>query len=369
MADYVRRNDTRQLQPEARRGVGAVQQPTTPTSPRIQHDHYMMGSLAGARDDDIEHAGGRHDDHPGKAGPRRRRSASRLGAALLPLAAYVCWRHPSGPWARLRPSDLSSSGRRVNPDSGTFDALTETRGRHRRLLHRRQRAQEPSCGVGRRTRFTDVQQGRRGVGTRRTLRTRHSGVRARLAGGVGNRHAERGATRLHRPEVRLEVGQDLERQAAGPSRLPRSDDEIKTPQIEKAGARSSPECQQVQSGPSPTASGADEEVQTRPSRRQGISASTDGAARRRSQESPPKRPPRTKDDAYYGVLGPDQAGFVRRRILTGLGGMGRGSGPLGRFSGAWRRADRPALLAALGHGHRGACPAWSGRRRRRKRWR
>jgi hypothetical protein len=127
MADYVRRNDTN-CNPKP--GEESCHKQYHYADIAIQHDHYDS-SFVGARDDDIEHAVvAMTIVLQGGAAPAPFNIKDKREALLL-LAHYVGDIHQP---LHVGAVYLSSSGRRVNPDSGTFDAATETRGGNELLI-------------------------------------------------------------------------------------------------------------------------------------------------------------------------------------------------------------------------------------------
>jgi len=127
MADYVRRNNTN-CNPKP--GEESCHRQYHYADIAIQHDHYDSG-LVGARDDDIVHAVvAMTIALQGGAAPAPFDIKDKREALLL-LAHYMGDIHQP---LHVGAVYLSKSGSRVNPDSGTLNPATETRGGNQLLI-------------------------------------------------------------------------------------------------------------------------------------------------------------------------------------------------------------------------------------------
>jgi hypothetical protein len=127
MADYVRRNDTN-CNPKP--GEESCHKQYHYSDIAIQHDQYDS-SFVGARDDDIVHAvRAMTIVLQGGAAPAPFNIKDKREALLL-LAHYVGDIHQP---LHVGAVYLSKNGGRTNPDSGTFNPATETRGGNELLI-------------------------------------------------------------------------------------------------------------------------------------------------------------------------------------------------------------------------------------------
>ncbi|HUP05788.1 MAG TPA: S1/P1 nuclease [Caldimonas sp.] len=227
MADYVRRNDTN-CNPKP--GEESCHKQYHYADIAIEHDHYDSG-FVGAREDDIVHAviamtivlqGG---PAPAPFNIKDKREA------LLLLAHYVGDVHQP---LHVGAVYLNASGQRVDPDSGTFSPATETRGGNQLLIdgnaHRKLHAAWDAVPASLKPAKVDS-----------VLGPAARAVRA-SSGSVPDWPAE-WATETQQEAQRAFTGLTFGRKVNStwsvklPARYNAKATQIKTPQIEKAGAR------------------------------------------------------------------------------------------------------------------------------------